>query len=1082
MLKFSTPLASLAYLNPCLLAQTIAQTGDGELHAWLESVDQFIDGARIERDFKDRFRRVLKGESTWESKPLKGVRAGLVDLFPTMRHPEGWWQVVRNSKWLPFSPSLPKSEPLNGFKKVGKQGNVELDLTQPLDLSLLIPNSDPDESWGIREALHQLYAALKAGEVKKYKINIHKLPSQVRGWREFLSRVPPGNVPFEQLVTFFNACQNGDASMETISKILNHPQGLELCERAVTHGYFFEEGLQFCLSCKDPITAGRQIENKIRRFRRGPTDPKVLRNLSDMEKFALYTLVKDFLNKQEREIPAHVLFKIPSYTLFLDYFGLVSRFNWFGDFSTVFDSHSPIYKLMTVRYVASQWYPLKDWENQKLFFSPIDALCFLDRLRLRHGLQESLLQRAFEAILNADRKSIQVFHYALGLANTPKKVEATVMLLESGLGVEEIVDVIFDSSDPLEQALLFKTSYPLFAADLTLKESYESLSNGEKAALYVVCYNLHLRFQRKDVGYGYSCVFPPFSTFNIYLNIESRTSRESRPFSLFTLFDSISGPLRTDHVVERYLSKRDPSSAFDLFMVLARDIPYLTKKLYQRVYQSFQRVDREVIGAFLQNIFPELSEEDFAAALELLEAGIPLKGGLFRTYAKTPQRLRKINRIQKRATELEQGDDLQSLEDPFEILAAYEVIRNVKNEKNESLSLDEVVRIMQLVWTNYVPPSTSIFSARIKFRVPMLSWRFGEKVDRKTLGELVETLRVISDIENVELIVREIAMKIDLKPELQGIIGRVNILEMVEVLIEVILTERVADGTIKMRSITQLERTYLYYLFLISTWHAREAGIELSTELEDVRKDLLRYHLKASEQEGMDALRAIGRFYEILHERLQRSCGPKMMPSYFLKIKKWIEHALARAEKIESDKVMEVTVKPCRTIMDVFLGYVTDNCLGRPDYAQYFLSEEGFMPYRILVNGKWRGSLMTFTKVFGNEEKYLVLTGIDPQRDLKINPSVFIEKLLGAFQRFIKTNDQDNRYDEILFPKLTGTQSSRQGLIPPEIEKRCELERVFFFPWGFPRRGPDYSAHPFYYEHRDFLVVPHQHRKGTLEK
>lgn len=173
-----------------------------------------------------------------------------------------------------------------------------------------------------------------------------------------------------------------------------------------------------------------------------------------------------------------------------------------------------------------------------------------------------------------------------------------------------------------------------------------------------------------------------------------------------------------------------------------------------------------------------------------------------------------------------------------------------------------------------------------------------------------------------------------------------------------------------------------------------------------------------------------------------------------------LKEAYGKMQSIAGPTV-HVSFVAARQVVDAFNGYVSGICTAAEDYTRYCLSDSSFQPVRILVNGEYKGSFMTYNTTHEGK-KILIVASLNAQ--VYFEPEKFMDHVLEYLSRFAKSAG----YQTILIPKHEGGQSHDPAL-RREIHLRAKGEVDLGREIYFPRRGPGNDPK------KDFY--PHSHRQ-----
>lgn len=196
---------------------------------------------------------------------------------------------------------------------------------------------------------------------------------------------------------------------------------------------------------------------------------------------------------------------------------------------------------------------------------------------------------------------------------------------------------------------------------------------------------------------------------------------------------------------------------------------------------------------------------------------------------------------------------------------------------------------------------------------------------------------------------------------------------------------------------------------------------------------------------------------------------PKQVLHQLEKLKNLDEKATQWRRKVQVDFI------PRREILDAFFGVAGDNCTGKIEFVTHALSDPAFQPVRILVDGEFSGSFMTYSTVFKKfippkilgahettayetERRALIIAGVDSR--FRFDP----ESFTGNLRRYLREVATNGNYDLVLLPKYEGSQSSHDIALRKALQKYTvgtfTTEKDIYFPKRGPGNDPEMDYHP----------------------
>lgn len=506
----------------------------------------------------------------------------------------------------------------------------------------------------------------------------------------------------------------------------------------------------------------------------------------------------------------------------------------------------------------------------------------------------------------------------------------------------------------------------------------------------------------------------------------------------------------------------------------------------------------EVSISFRKNIASATSADELEAAIELLETDFPLKGPLFHRYASTPDRRQKMKEAQKRARELIRGRPVASMDDPFEVMAVLLVLGKVLKKKN--LTVEAVRKIIE--GARIPDRSPGVCFAPFSFSTTLQKPVY-EVIDKGQLKKDVDQLRTISNltawIEGIQQALREWetqAPRRDRKPErirytlsiLEGLkndpdlemehayptLAQVvfilnNILErMVEMIRgrtdDLMATRPERDlAEVRKRAVHEYGDSFGKFLRLFARWQYWESPYG--------HRNAIRFDKNSAAEETVSALVQLYEFYtEHLEEAMAHFFKGDLFPfpssitTVVNRLDKWLKHVMEGG-------AVRLELLPGIGKLDLFYGYMSENCLAKESWAMHGMKDRSFVPYRIVVNEQWVGCVQTFTRVVkikGEKRKFLIVSGVDPQMDFFVNPISFLNGLEEGLWKIAKQGG----YDLVVVPAKDFAQSSRRAYLRKEFKRYTEKIRIDE-PVGFPQIGVHEDGRPIYYHNETYGEAKH---------
>lgn len=725
----------------------------------------------------------------------------------------------------------------------------------------------------------------------------------------------------------------------------------------------------------------------------------------------------------------------------------------------------------------SQFAKLVDW-SQHLHLPDIMREAEFDSKRITRG--ERLIQNLNSAVESGDyrkacRAKEKVARLTLGLRNDGDKIKwQRVAWHGFWVGGGDIRT--FVSASPV-----FPVEY--YRANPIVTVSSDELSFAQEMAILAVVEELYEQILGNRVESPLS-----WETLERNLHFESAVAQAlDLPVDLRVLAEHTRVERESFFLRENY-PPRTPYTILGRFMGEKQALIGRVGKLV------FQR-SRAQLTSFGQNILDSSTEEELAAAVELFEAGFSLEGDLFLKYTSTPDRRSRLEEAREiRARELAQGETLGDMTDPFEVIAAFPVFGRTPFLFT-ALDIVRKTEIPNRSEGVYYRPFT--FSVRlVKPFYDVANKGTLEKLKHLTLeGRPIAGLkRVVLNFEGSRSAYQRIAHLLQgvskLKeegPSEESVFDRYREIETSMRIVQNILialkswvderTDELIRSDIRLdfeeveaRVCREIEKYVLKLLIILTRW--RKPVEELAQALSRFGKE------HATEEETYVVLDRLSEFYNVYLPETEQGLLAGVFPlgSRFSSLPS-LDAVRKKLEAMNENKqqaigeIVEIVLVPGTGKLDVFYGYMSENCLAKPEWAVHAMSDPDFVPYRMVVGGKWRGVVQTFTKnvtIGGEKKKILIVTGVDPQLNLTPSPEEFLRGLEKGFWEIAR----EGGYDLVVVPALEFAQSSRRALLRTAF-KRYREEVEIDAPVSFPKIGENSDGSPKYYndvEHRKFLV------------
>lgn len=675
------------------------------------------------------------------------------------------------------------------------------------------------------------------------------------------------------------------------------------------------------------------------------------------------------------------------------------------------------------------------------------------RLRFHIQLPEPFYEKMHRTIFDASAEAVKAFvqfcenwteEYAV-FPLSGEEMEVLTYLLEEGEEAEYIIRLLMQMDDPLRESRLYRKYLERYKEVPTLRPvPYSKLSKGEKIALYI--YVSETAHPKSYPFFSYS-----FETFNDWLKVECALAQRIK----------VPAPLA---VFAQRVRNYDPSSearipegSYGILSHLLRKFDFVPHEIVARVVKIIFEKSRELRASFRKNTNIASTQGDLEAAIELLEANIILNDGLFRKYARDPNRRQKMEEAREvRARELAGGAKLGNLTDPFEMMAVMNVIGD------PSLSPREIAEILRKAKRHAIHLGHQAFEKETRFMATPQKYLLHEVVDKHLLEQIIWEIK---EYDSAKWLVASLlrgykkgsvpkkeAIEFFGKDRFENLLKDPWTLEEEEAIkfLKFIPRAMSASGKWNMRTLKRV--------LIALTWHEElneEAKRAIRTfDIELPPEEILRIVEEADNFFTVEFGKTLDRYREHIDKDAKAFVGWEI---------KQLAKILSKFKEVDTEPI-EVTLKSSRNLLDVFYSYVARNCLARPEYAIYALAQPGFVPIRILVDGEWRGTIMTYTKIIGSRD-YLIVTGIDPQ--IYFKPSEFLDQL----EEYFEAITREGKYDLVLIPDHPGTQSSRRAFLSRNIKARYAEQYEIEEGVGFPRRGPGFGDEAYYGIHKNFVIM-----------
>lgn len=689
------------------------------------------------------------------------------------------------------------------------------------------------------------------------------------------------------------------------------------------------------------------------------------------------------------------------------------------------------------------------------------AEIFID-VKRKADLDQTWLKRLYSALQKSGRNAIDVFLYLddrFCADRPPPGItsvhwQAAIRLLEIGLEEPDIARALVfrDVTNLLERAEEFRKFLEHFSEQSSFRP-HTAYTEGKASEEELAAAFLHVKKIYRERNYPPE-FFPDYPRFKIHFKLAlNEVLSKQRIFSFEQLAKDIKEMGPGLHGVD--------ANVFDSLTLFVDGKWKINRRQISPIRWGLLKGDAVLNRAFFQNVNMNTTPQQVETAILLLHAGYPLTGKVFKTFCQYDRHRQDklVASVPKRAKELMRGASPGLFfDDAKEIMAITEALNGRAPTQREMLWILQQAHI--------APKSPDVFLKSFHFTATTQEIVHG----RVHLGVLEEYVSVLRDIGTPERLhtwltgwikqaksgkwrkdrgILKSALKIYGDPLDEG-----NSVNFLETLLKTASNN--LDITKGFSETGILLAAYTWYHH--ATPHMREA--------------ILAFHKSAPAENVVEALYALIDFYgDMFHESFRKFFGLK--PPLYWKFFKQAEGRLQKErEKIDLKKgsAVKITLLPSRNDLDAFFGHMADNCLAREKgYALHALSNPHFAPYRLLLNGQWRGMVLTYT-FFEGADKVLVVSGIDPQTDVHLNPKEFMDGIQAGFEKVARSGG----YSLVVIPREPVGQSSRRAFLHPEIQDRYKKPFTASIPISFPMKADK----QFYTTHQNFLILADL-RKGT---
>lgn len=922
----------------------------------------------------------------------------------------------------------------------------------------------PNEGVSLAKRFDKVAARLRETGAAFYPLEFGAEPGSLYLWERLTENPDLAHLDFAELSVLFKVVSFGWFSKNLISRIGNHSKGADLCRYALQHRFAFCEAISFCLEEQDPFPRANKIKDRMEAFRTGERAITEFSDLEEADKIALYALTVPLLNIGVRgeQPPVYDIFlrDVEIYLSFGDG-NAAEMIKPFSDFmrlsgteygrdveTSIYDSFSTLFREVRGR-----------WEFEHFLKKLHAALADINHPLPPHTL--TLITRSL-----TDYK----FPQTLG-----ERIGSLLVLYRANLEIppfvtSQILHSLFAIPSPLQITKKFIQQVQNYRQILSATPCWKELSDVEKCAFYTVISD---HFYRKKEWGNYIPYpsFEDFSSFAVLLGQGISLEKFAGDIAAIQLGLGHDTPLTQ-------MTQNPP----------IKDWLEVPKKI-SRFRKGLLRGNSLLNRTFVKNC-KGVRDDIFEAALELFERGYALEGELFMNYAVAPDRLKLLSAAESEVEKLAQGKPTGSLEDPFAVLAMLHLLNDQKYPvfgsegllkmfgEMKTVPLHESVQLISLEFTamSQKLPVLEILDKKIiqnfceeiarHFSLPVavgdiFSTSLNEgSVPRSVLSAVLEHLKV-SSVEEAILAVKDL--------------NEMEIEDVSKMILKTMAREKIWNSkTVKRLLMAFTAENYLgtaeeiliksfnreetspgeLFLTLDIIWNFFE--VEFAETVEEFRRMILKEPLDAEAKAKVE---------EIFHGK-----------NFVAKERKRLKNIYGTLKQLDL-KEENVTLLPSRDKVDAFFGHVGGNCLAaKSEYGLFGFTDPTFVPFRILINGKWMGTLMSFTRFIGDKrQKALILSGIDPQIPFK--PDQFLDRLEENFAELARRGN----YDLVLLTTGRGTISSRRAFLQAEAEARYR-QKKFMLVSRIPlvKRGPEDQPKKNYYGFHDeffILVDRRNHRR-----
>lgn len=846
-----------------------------------------------------------------------------------------------------------------------------------------------------------------------------------------------------------------------VAAILKGKTKTPIRKRAMQFGYDFSIAIKYCFESQNPSETASTIETRIKYYKERGVEVKEFHELTNIDKIALYAAAKrnfqDFI-KDPKKTGRNCSF--PSFSSFLKYLKMVMSYPQSDYVKGATDPHSDFTWMATMDYASvagslrlkAKW----PWPSRETL-RPYDVLLQLYENQINNGVLTNAFNEAHTFLRRRDElNSALVFYDILTtIGKGTQQIEAAVRLLGSQVYEPAYWELFLTAREPLQAVTKYWEYIKEYEKNPDLTKSSMDMSPEEIAALYYILIKPKGRYC-KHLGTKLT-----FERFQLYLMIESHGAflrKELLPFDQLTQnINNLDLGLEARSIsVSELLKLKELISD----LIRYRNQNPQNDDLFHKIRGVLVKGDPELNTAFLSHYLPSMATDTFEALLDLYLAGYPIQGHLYLKYLQAESRREKLLNVEKRAQELATtASDIGSLDDPFEVMAIQRLLLQTP------LTYYLIKFVLETV---KIPPQNSLVQvSSFQFDVGLESISIRKNSDKRFIFGYCERIKKIMDVvEWTQKVLQSFRANFP-KALRQNIYDffHAQTDEDMQYAISTLSQERALefiDTMIKaMEEHGKWNQEVLEGMLLAVTWHREPVA----------QRPIERYHKKRTETEIVEALRSVFEFYTDHFPRVVKryfgELGPeqKMVETAHKQLKNLYD--IATKNRVGTAKVV---LLPARTKLDAFFSFMAQNSIATEEFALHGLLDDDFVPFRILIDGQWKGTVMTYTKMIDGK-KVLIITGIDPQLDVMINLSEFMDGLHNGFLEIAKRGE----YKLVVLPAVIGMRSSRRVSVMPEIRKRYSKNGIIRVkePIGFPRKGMGEEATAFYNNKKQnrFLVM-----------